>query len=72
MTRIMAACRQTDMVLEQLGMLQLDPKATRQRLTSAGRQQEGLFCTGWSLRIVPQIPPQQMIKFFQQGTPLPM
>ena len=36
---------QADMVLDQLGVLHLDPKAARRRLSSAGNQEEGLVYT---------------------------
>jgi hypothetical protein len=36
---------QADVVLEEPRVLHLDPKAARKRLTSAGSQQEALFCT---------------------------
>jgi hypothetical protein len=37
---------QADLVMEKPRNLHLDPKAVRRRLFSAGRQEEGLFCTG--------------------------
>ena len=38
---------QADMVLEkEPRVLHLDPKAARRRLSSAGSQEEALFCTG--------------------------
>jgi hypothetical protein len=40
---------QADMVLEEVRVLHLDPKASRRRLSSTGNQEEGLFCTEWSL-----------------------
>jgi hypothetical protein len=44
-------------VLEELRILQLDPKATRRRLSSTGSQQENVFHTGQSLNTMrPQNP----------------
>jgi hypothetical protein len=37
---------QADMVLEELMVLHLDPKAAKRRLSSAGSQEEGLDHTG--------------------------
>jgi hypothetical protein len=48
------------MVLEEeLRVLHLDPKEARRRLSSAGSQEEGLFCTGQNLNIGSQSPPPQ-------------
>jgi hypothetical protein len=42
---------QAVMLLEEPKILLLDSKAVRKRLASAGCQQDGLFCTWWSLSI---------------------
>jgi hypothetical protein len=39
------------MLEKELRVLHLDPKAARRRLSSAGSQEEGLFCTGWGLSL---------------------
>jgi hypothetical protein len=41
-----AACKQTNTVLELLRILHLDPKAARKRFFSAGSQEEALFPLG--------------------------
>jgi hypothetical protein len=51
---------QADMVLEELRALYIDLNAARKRLSLADSEEEGLFCTGWSLSTRrPQILPTQ-------------
>jgi hypothetical protein len=62
---------QADMVLEEPRVLHLEPKAGRGRLTSAGIQEEALFCTGWGLSIgSPQS--AHIVTHFLSITPLSM
>jgi hypothetical protein len=46
---IMVGSMKADTVLKESRVLQLDPKATRRRLISAGKQDEALFYTEWCL-----------------------
>jgi hypothetical protein len=47
---------QAGMVLEKPGVLHLDPKAARKKLSSTGSQEEGIFHIAGNLSIGPQSP----------------